>query len=293
MARQRRDLSGAVVAITGGARGIGRATARLLAERGMKVAIGDLDLATAQATAREIGRGTSAWQVGVTSRESFREFLDSVEREHGRLEVLINNAGIMPLGRLINESDERARRMIDINVNGVLYGMKEALPRMTARGRGHVVNVASSAGKAGYAGAATYCGTKAFVIEASEAVRMELRGTGVEISCVMPAVVNTELTSGLKETRGVRKIAPEDVAEAIAGALEAPRFDVFVPKAVGPIGAFLGLFPRRVRDLAARGFGADSLLDKVDDAERAAYEERNAVRPAAADAEQREPARTA
>jgi NADP-dependent 3-hydroxy acid dehydrogenase YdfG len=287
MARQRRDLTGGVVAITGGARGIGRATARLLAERGMKVAIGDLDAATAQATAREIGRGTTAWQVDVTSRESFTGFLDSVESEHGPLDVLINNAGIMPLGRLAHESDDRAQRMIDINVNGVLYGMKEALPRLTARGRGHIVNVASSAGKAGYAGAATYCGTKGFVIAASEAVRAELRGTGVEISCVMPAVVNTELTAGLKETRGVQKIEPEDVAEAIAGALEAPRFDVFVPKAVGKIGAVLGLFPRRVRDLAARGFGADTLLDKVDEAERAAYERRNAVE---AEAEQREPA---
>ena len=274
MARQGRQLSGRVVAITGAARGIGRATARLLAERGMRVAIGDIDRTTAESTAREIGHGVRAYEVDVTSRASFAQFLDAVERDVGPLDVLINNAGIMPLSRLVDEPDARAQRQIDINVNGVLYGMKEALPRFGARRSGHLVNIASSAGKAGYPGAATYCGTKAFVINASEAVRAETRGSGIEVSCVMPGVVNTELTSGLHETRGVQKVEPEEVAEAIAEALEHPRFDVFVPKAIGPIGAFLGLFPRRVRDLAGRAFGTDTLLDQVDTAERSAYERR-------------------
>jgi NADP-dependent 3-hydroxy acid dehydrogenase YdfG len=291
--KQARNLNGGVVAITGAARGIGRATAKLLTERGMKVAIGDVDLATAEATASEIGRGTLAFHVDVTSRDSVRGFIHAVETAAGPLDVLINNAGIMPLSRLAHESDERAERMIDINVNGVLYGMKEILPRFTGRGRGHIVNIASTAGKAGWAGGATYCGTKAFVVVASESVRMELKGTGVEISCVMPGVVNTELAAGLHETRGVQKIEPEDVAAAIAEVLEQPRFDVFVPKSIGPIGAFLGLFPRSVREAAGRGFKADKLLDDVDDAARASYEARTSGAPPAAPEREPEPAEQA
>src|SRR3712207_8565668 len=88
----------------------------------------------------------------------------------------------------------------------------------------------STAGKAGIPGGATYCGTKHFVVGVSEAVRAELRGSGIEVSCVMPGVVNTELAAGLQEARGVRNVNPEDVAEAIVEVLEVPRFDVFVPR---------------------------------------------------------------
>jgi NADP-dependent 3-hydroxy acid dehydrogenase YdfG len=219
MAREPRSLVGKVVAITGGARGIGEATARALVAKGAKVAIGDLDRELAERTAADIGSDTLALELDVTRRDSFEGFLDQVEERLGSLDVLVNNAGIMPLGRFTDEDDLTAERMIDINVHGVLYGMKLALPRMERRGTGHVVNLASQAGKAGFPGGATYCGTKHFVVGVSEAVRAELRDTGVEISVVMPAVVNTELGSGLPETRAIKKIEPEDVANAIVDAL--------------------------------------------------------------------------
>src|SRR5918998_1834912 len=254
MAKQPRDLTGQVAAITGGARGIGRETARSMLREGMKVAIGDLDAAAAEATAAELGppERIRAYALDVTDRASFAAFLDDAERDLGPLDVLVNNAGIMQLGSFLEEDDATTRRQIDINVNGVLHGMKLVLPRFVARHRGHLVNIASSAGKGGFPGGATYCGTKHFVVGVSEAVRAELRDTPVEVSCVMPVVVKTELAAGLQETRGIRHITPQDVAEAIVDALKVPRFDVYVPRNVAAINAVMGLLPRRGRDALGR-----------------------------------------
>ena len=166
----------------------------------------------------------------MTKRESFADFLAQVEERLGPLDVIINNAGIMPLGPFVDEDDATARRMIDINLHGVIFGMKLAIPGMVRRNTGHIVNIASQAGKGGFPGGATYCATKHAVVGLSEAVRAELRDTGVEVSFVMPAVVNTELGSGLVEARGVKVSEPEDVADAIVDALEYPKFDVYVPR---------------------------------------------------------------
>jgi NADP-dependent 3-hydroxy acid dehydrogenase YdfG len=276
MARVPRSLQGKVVAITGGARGIGKATARALVRKGAKVAIGDLDRELAEQTAAELGGGTLALELDVTDRDSFEGFLDQVEERLGSLDVLINNAGIMPVGPFVDETDRTARVMVDINVHGVLYGMKLALPRMQRRGTGHLVNLASQAGKAGLPGGATYCGTKHFVVGASEAVRAELRDTGIEISCVMPAVVNTELGSGLQETRAIKKLEPEDVADAIVGALERPKFDVWVPRESVGIYKFLQLLPRGGREAIGRMLKADKVLAGADPVARAGYEDRAA-----------------
>jgi len=276
MAKQSRSLVGGVAASTGAARGIGRATAQARVAAGMQVAIGDVDLAVARATAEQLGADVVALPLDVTRRESVREFVDEAERRLGPLDVFVNNAGIMPLGRFLDESDDSTARQVDINVHGVIHGMKEVLPRFQARGRGHLVNIASSAGKGGYAGAATYCGTKHFVVGLSEAVRAELRGTGIDLSCVMPGVVNTELTTGVPSARGVKTVEPADVAAAIVEALREPRFDVFVPKAIGPIGAVMGLLPRRGREAVAHALKADTLLASADLEQRRDYELRAA-----------------
>jgi NADP-dependent 3-hydroxy acid dehydrogenase YdfG len=285
MAREPRSLRGKVVAITGGARGIGKATARALVLKGATVAIGDLDLDLAQRTASELGGETLALELDVTRRDSFEGFLDQVEERLGSLDVLVNNAGIMPLGKFVEEDDATARRMVDINVHGVMYGMKLALPRMQRRGSGHLVNIASQAGKTGFPGGATYCGTKHFVVGVSEAVRAELRGTGIEISCVMPAVVNTELGSGLTETRAIKVLEPEDVAEAIVGALERPKFDVFVPRESVAIYKFMNMLPRGAREGIGRFLKADKVLTDVDEGVRASYEDRAAHSEPALDPE--------
>jgi len=276
MGREPKSLHGKVVAITGGARGIGKATATQLVRAGARVAIGDLDVELARATAQELGSSVTAYELDVTSRESVARFLDAVEADVGPLDVMINNAGIMPLGAFLDESDGSAERQLDINVHGVIFGMKEALPRMLARGHGHVVNLASVAGKGGFPHAATYCATKHAVIGVSEAVRQELKGTGIELTCILPAVVNTELGSGIEAGRAVKKLEPEEVAEAILGALREPKFEVFVPASTGTISKVMALLPRRGREAIAHWLKADQILVQRDHGQRAAYEARAA-----------------
>jgi NAD(P)-dependent dehydrogenase (short-subunit alcohol dehydrogenase family) len=274
MARTPRSLAGQVVAITGGARGIGRATAAALIGHGARVAIGDIEAELAERTAAELGAGTVGLPLDVTDRASFESFLREVESRLGPLDVLINNAGIMPIGPFVQESEDTARRLVDINLHGVIFGSKLAIERFLPRDRGHLVNIASSAGKAGFPGGATYCATKHAVVGLSEAIRAELRGSGIEVSVVMPVVVKTELGSGLPETRAFKAVAPEDVAAGIVEALRFPRFDVYVPKSVGRIFRMQALLPRRANEAVARLLKADRVLANPDHLARAAYEAR-------------------
>src|ERR1700709_2312432 len=210
MTKQRQNLSGKVVAITGGARGIGKATATALVRKGCRVAIGDLDLKLAEETAAGLGGGPIALPLDVTDRESFAAFLDAAELELGPLDVVVNNAGIMPVTPLPQDANYSMKRQPDMNIYGVIVGMQLGIGRFQPRGRGHIVNLASQAGKGGFPGIATYSGTKHAVVGISEAARAELRGSGIEIACVMPTVVNTELTAG----GGQRLIRPDEASVA-------------------------------------------------------------------------------
>jgi short-subunit dehydrogenase len=179
----------------------------------------------------------------------------------------------MPVTPLVEESEASIRRQIDINVHGVIAGTQMAIERMTPRGSGHIVNLASQAGKGGLPGIATYSATKHAVVGLCEAVRAELRGSGVEIHCVMPTVVNTELTSGVGQ-RWVKPVEAEDVANAIVEALEVGRYDVWVPKENGAIYRIMVLIPRGVREAIGRLMKVDKLMTEVDHGARNAYEER-------------------
>jgi NAD(P)-dependent dehydrogenase (short-subunit alcohol dehydrogenase family) len=276
MAKERRSLSGKVVAITGGARGIGRATAAALVRRGCRVAIGDLHLEHAEETAKVLGGGTVALPLDVTDRDSFAAFLAEVERQLGPLDVLINNAGIMPVTKFVEEADDSIRRQIEINVYGVVTGTQLALERLLPRRAGHVVNLASSAGKAGVPGIVTYSGTKHAVVGFTEAVRAELRDSGIDFSYVMPVTVNTALTEGVSDTRGVKKVEPEEVAEAIVEALETGRVDVYIPRSLKYTVAISGILPRRWREAVASFMGVDKIIAEVPESARRAYEERAA-----------------
>ncbi len=278
MAKQPRILAGQTVAITGGARGIGRATAKALLAQGMRVAVGDLDLELARQSAAELGPSAVALALDVTDRDSFAAFLDDAERELGPIDVLVNNAGIMPIGPFLDEDDATARRIIDINVHGVILGMKLVLRRMLARDTGHVVNIASQAGKYGFPGGATYCASKAAVINLSRAVRKELRGSGVELSVISPVAVNTELGLGLVEPRQrqFRKVEPQDVADAIVQTLHVPRFDVNVPSALAISERVSALLPLSVQEGLSRLTKADAVLGQADSTARVSYELRAA-----------------
>jgi NAD(P)-dependent dehydrogenase (short-subunit alcohol dehydrogenase family) len=285
MARQPRSLSGKVAVITGGGRGIGEAIARALTAEGARVAVGDLDAPAAERVAESLGHDALGLPLDVTDLPGFTEFLDEVERRLGPIDVLVNNAGIMPVTPFADERPESIVRQLEINLHGVIHGTHEAVTRMTPRGSGHIVNIASMAGRVGFPNLATYCATKHGVIGLSEALRAELRGTGLELSVVMPGVVDTELGTGLGTTKGVKVISPQEVAAEIVAALKAPRFDVYVPRSAGVTYGMVSLLPRRAREAFSRALGAHEVA-KIDPAERAAYEARAAASAPAAEAEQ-------
>ncbi len=296
MAKQARILAGQTAAITGAARGIGRATAQALTRKGMRVAIGDLDVEAARKTASELGPTAVALSLDVTERESFTRFLDDTESQLGPVDVLINNAGIMPVGRFLDEDDLATRRMVDINLHGVILGMKLALERMVARGHGHIVNISSLAGKAGSPGVATYSATKHAVVGLTEAVRGELRlmgATDVQLSYVMPFVVNTELGGGLGQARGLKKLEPSDVADAIVDALQHGTVDVWVPKSSKRTITLGTLLPRGLAEGLSRAMKADRVLADPDTNVRAAYELRAAASEPGLESGSDEPARIA
>jgi short-subunit dehydrogenase len=203
-----------------------------------------------------------------------------VEAQLGPLDVLINNAGIMPIGPFVEESDATAQRLVDINLHGVINGSKLALERFVPRGRGHLVNLSSSAGKAGLPGGATYSATKHAVVGLSEAIRQEVRGTDIAVSIVMPVVVRTELGSGLPDARGFKAVDPGTVADAIVEALQTRRVDVYVPRTVGPLLRAQSVLPRRVTDTIRRILKADRVLSSPDLAARAPYDARLAAEAA-------------
>jgi NADP-dependent 3-hydroxy acid dehydrogenase YdfG len=274
MAKQPRILAGETVAITGAARGIGRATAQACLRQGMRVAIGDVDFRAANETAAELGASVVALPLDVTDRDSFTAFLDGAEQQLGPLDVLVNNAGIMHVGRFIDEDDVTARRMIDINLHGVILGTKLALARMIPRDRGHIVNISSQAGKFGAPGGATYSATKHAVVGLTEAVRGELRlmGADIAVSYVMPTVVNTELGSGLGEVRGMSNLEPTDVADAIVEALQLGTVDVWVPKSAKRTNRIATILPRSLSEGMGRAIKADKVLSGADAGVRRGYE---------------------
>lgn len=275
------DLDGKVVAITGGARGIGRCTAEACLARGARVAIGDVDAELVQKTAAELAAGDGADVVGltldVTDRDSFTGFLDATEERFGPLDVLVNNAGIMPTGLLCDETDAMTDRQVAINALGVVTGSKLAARRFTARGSGHLVNIASLAGVNPTAGLATYCGTKHFVVGFTESLHRELAPLGIGVTAVLPGVVRTELSSGSKVPRwaeGIAVVDPEQIAETVVDVIGTQRIRVTCPRALGATIRASSLLSQRLRQRAEHLTGFDALMTQADPAARAAYHRR-------------------
>jgi short-subunit dehydrogenase len=180
----------------------------------------------------------------------------------------------MPIGRFIDEDDLTAHRMVDINIHGVILGTKLALERMIPRGEGHIVNISSQAGKFGSPGGATYSATKHAVVGLTEAVRGELRlmGANIDVSYVMPYVVNTELGSGLAKARGLHNLEPAEVADAIVDAVRNRTVEVWVPKSAKRTNVLAAVLPRRLSEGFARAIKADRVLADADPNARRQYE---------------------
>jgi NAD(P)-dependent dehydrogenase (short-subunit alcohol dehydrogenase family) len=283
MSRVPISISGRTVAITGGARGLGLATAKELAGRGARIAIGDLDgdLASVEAAALPGPGPHAGYALDVTDPESFERFIDRAG-ELGPLDVLINNAGIMPVRAFAEEDALVTRRQVEINVLGVTTGTRLALDRMLPRGRGHIVNVASAAGRVAVPGEAVYTATKHAVVGFGEALRVELRGTDVEVSTIMPSLAATELASGMRPPRFVPMVKPEQVAKAIAKTLERPKLEVIVPAWTTPLIRMTLALPPNARDRVRDFFRIGEVGSEIDASARASYEQRY-KRPVAAD----------
>ncbi|WP_375482971.1 SDR family oxidoreductase [uncultured Jatrophihabitans sp.] len=267
-------VHGKVVAISGGARGIGYATARRLIDDGARVAIGDIDDERLKEAVGELGV-TAYTHLDVTDPDSFARFLDHVEDVLGPVDVVVNNAGIMPLGASAEEPDAVSRREVEINLLGVITGTKQALTRMLPRRSGHVINISSLAGESYVPGGATYCATKHAVKAYTETVRREYRNSGVSVSQVMPFFTNTELVAGTSGTKGMRNVEPEDIAAAVAGLIVRPRPRVRVSKLAGAITQSQAFLPSRVSEYLGRVLGAESAFTAgVDPSARQAYEDR-------------------
>lgn len=268
-----KDFSTMAIIVTGGARGIGRATVERFARQGARVIIGDRDEELGRAVAKEVGRGVMSAELDVTSAESWARFLEAAA-PIGPIDVLVNNAGIMPLGPVLKESPDLARTIVDVNLHGVINGTKAVAPGMVERGRGHIVNVASAVGRVAIAEAASYSASKFAAVGFSEATRAELRPCGIEVSLVLPTVVQTELAAGVTPARGMKPVSADDVAKAIETTVRKPKPELWVPRWSQGLTKLTQVMPRRVQDAVAHALGADSVLTDVDSTARAAYEDR-------------------
>ncbi|RSN42139.1 short-chain dehydrogenase [Amycolatopsis sp. WAC 04197] len=266
----RLDLARAHVAITGAGQGIGRATAERMAALGARVSIGDLDLEAAKRTAADIG-GT-AHHLDVADPASFATFLGEAEQANGPLAVLVNNAGIMPNGGFLDLSDALNRATMEVNVFGVVHGMRLALPGMLERGRGHIVNVASLAGKFPVKGLAIYNASKFAVVGLTAATRLEYAPHGVSISAVLPSAVDTALASGL-DMRPIPKVKPGRIADAVVDSVRTRAAEIAVPGYVGALATLAAVTPEPALNAFRRLIRDDRAL-RPDSPERDGYRAR-------------------
>ncbi|MFN8001068.1 MAG: SDR family oxidoreductase [Acidobacteriota bacterium] len=225
------EVNGKVIAITGASSGIGEAAARLLAQRGARVVVGARRtdrLEKLVAEIRAAGGSAEFRALDVTKREEVEAFINFAHDQFGQVDVVVNNAGVMPLSPLAALKVNEWNQMIDVNIRGVLHGIAAGLPVMKKQGFGQFINVSSIGGHAVYPTAAVYCATKYAVIAISEGLRQEHQD--IRVTVISPGVTESELADsitdagaaeGMKEFRRIA-IGADAIARAIAFAIEQP-----------------------------------------------------------------------
>lgn len=268
------NIAGKTIAVTGAARGIGLAIATALLARGARVVIGDRDNAALQKTAAGLSTHGPVFGhlLDVTDRESFSAFLDNARADGaGHIDVLINNAGVMPIGPFLDQPPQAIRSAIEVNFCGVLNGCQLALPEMVQRRGGHIVNIASISGMVAVPGQSVYAATKFAVVGLSTALADEFAPAGVHVTAVLPTFTYTELISGTTPTAAQRPLRPEQVAAAVVKVLQKPKTQVSVPGSLRFAAATAMMLPPRARRFLNRKMGNDRVFLEFDAATRQRY----------------------
>lgn len=269
----KKTFKGKVCLVTGGARGIGLSTAKMLKSKGAQVAISDVDQALGQKVAS--AEGLFFVPCDVRNPLEWQHAVQQVSQQLGTIDCLVNNAGIMPMGRFLDEPVGMSQTQLDINLMGVIHGIRAVLPAMEKRGSGHIVNVASLAGVMGVPGAAVYCASKYAVVGLTEALAHEYRGSGIGFSMVMPSKVHTELSSGTENASPlIPAVEPDDVARAICKSILDKRLRVSVPAIVDPLHQLFALLPQSIQSRGRAVLGDDMILKGLDKSAHASYEQR-------------------
>ncbi len=222
-----------VIVITGASSGLGEATARRLARDGARLVLGARRIERLQGLAKELSLGPdAAVRTDVTQHDQVRHLVDHAVKMHGRIDVILNNAGLMPHSPLERAKVEDWNRMIDVNIKGVLYGIAAALPHMKAQKSGHIINVSSVAGHLVRPGSAVYAATKHAVRVISEGLRQEVKPYNIRSTIISPGAVATELPDSITEpdvAASVRElyarvaIPAESFASMVAFAISQPE----------------------------------------------------------------------
>ena len=236
------------------------------------MAVGDVDVAAAEAVAAEVGAGAFAVALDIADARQFAAFLDSAERRHGPLRVMVNNAGVDWVGPF-HEDPTRSRDARSMSTctarpldpswrsSGCFRAMSD-------------INIASGAGRVPLPGSATYAATKHGVVGLTESLRMEYRGSGVAFTVVQPAEVETAMIDGLARPRAVPVVTPDDVAAAVLDAVRRKRFEVWVPRSQAASAKLAALLPRAARETLLRALGVTRIAGDADSNARRAYHRR-------------------
>lgn len=281
------SVRGKTIAITGAGRGIGLATALELSRAGARIIIIEIDAASAKTgvtSVEERGGQAVSCVLDVSDAEMVERTVATLVEQQGPVDILINNAGIMCLGNFLDLSSKENHRQIQVNLHGVINLMRAFLPYMERRNSGHIVNIASLAGKFGVPYSAIYSATKHAVVGLTEAVRAEYLDSNIQFTYVLPSVVDTELFDGVTAPKWPPKVTPQDVAKAVHSAIKNGDVDVFVPR-IARLSMVLDLvLPRFAQDKLRTVLKVSNMFKNVNSAARAEYRLRSMFSPAANDA---------
>lgn len=223
------------------------------------------------AAAEMLRRGAVGLRLDITDAELVSAVVDRIETEVGPISVWVNNAGIMPTGRFAGQDPDVVQKTIDVDYTALVRTTSAVLPRMLARRQGTIVNLASATGLKPLAGLAVYSGAKAAVIGFSDALRRELRGTGVAVHVILPNLVSTPMGAGITPPKVSPAVTPEQVSRAVVDVIGSSRFAVTVPRVLSPVLRFSRLLPTVVQEWLDDVIGTDRIGLGGDPEVRARY----------------------